>query len=354
VQKATVKVYEAEAERWRNEHPPKFREKATAFAARCAPGAVRLDVGSGPGTYVADLGRPLIALDAAYNMVDLNREIAPDVAAVQADLEALPFKRGSLGGAWARASYLHVPKTDLPMALARLHHCLSVGAPVYVSMRRGDAEGEIADDEFAGRFFAEWPSSDLVPVVEGAGFVIDEMEEGGEWIQITATRDRTLPDFVAAGMKALVCGLNPSVIAADAGFGYATGSNRFWRAAVTAGLMSVPRDPWTALARDHVGMTDMVKRATPKSSMLSKDEYRAGAARVERLVHWLEPKMVVFVGLEGWRAAVDAKATAGLQHEMFGGSPAYVMPSTSGLNANIQMDGLVAHFQTIVTQVGSL
>jgi TDG/mug DNA glycosylase family protein len=143
------------------------------------------------------------------------------------------------------------------------------------------------------------------------------------------------------------------VIAADAGFGYATPSNRFWRAAAESGLLSTPRDPWAALAHDNVGMTDLVKRATPRSSLLSKDEYRTGAARVQRLVEWLEPRHVLFVGLEGWRAAVNSKATPGVQPGTFGGAPAYVMPSTSGLNASTQIDGLIAHMRAALTQVGS-
>ena len=160
-----------------------------------------------------------------------------------------------------------------------------------------------------------------------------------------AASERTLPDFVGPGMRTLVCGLNPSVISADAGYGYATPSNRFWRAAVAAGLTTAFRDPWMALARDGVGMTDMVKRATPRSSMLTKDDYRAGATRVTRLVQWLRPALVLFVGLEGWRAAVDPKATPGLQPEPFGDVRAYVMPSTSGLNASSQMDALVDHMR---------
>src|SRR5262249_24980705 len=133
----------------------------------------------------------------------------------------------------------------------------------------------------------------------------------------------------------------------------ATPSNRFWRAAVQAGVVSTPRDPWSAFAHDNVGMTDLVKRATPRSSLLSKEEYRAGAIRGQRLVEWLTPQSVPFVGLEGWRAAGDAKATAGLHPTTFGGTPAYVMPSTSGLNAGTQMDGLIAHMRAALTQVGS-
>src|SRR5438552_17718913 len=147
MERGTVDIYERNAAEWRKRRAPRFREHAVAFSTRVAAGAVRLDVGSGPGTYLADLGRPLVALDAAFAMVALGRETFPDVPAVQADLEALPFRRGALGGAWARASYLHVPKRHLPMALARLHHCLAVGAPIALTMRRGEAEGPIPEDD---------------------------------------------------------------------------------------------------------------------------------------------------------------------------------------------------------------
>jgi hypothetical protein len=52
---------------------------------------------------------------------------------------------------------------------------------------------------------------------------------------------------------------------------------------------------------------------------------------------------VCFVGLAGWRAAVDRRARAGVQPEPFGGRPAYVMPSTSGLNARTPTAALAAH-----------
>jgi hypothetical protein len=52
---------------------------------------------------------------------------------------------------------------------------------------------------------------------------------------------------------------------------------------------------------------------------------------------------VCFVGLSGWRAAVDRRAVAGRQHEDFAGAPAYVMPSTSGLNARTSLAELVEH-----------
>jgi len=140
--------------------------------------------------------------------------------------------------------------------------------------------------------------------------------------------------------------LNPSLVAADAGFGFAGATNRFWPAAAESGLVTRVRDPMHALAADGIGMTDLVKRATKGTADLTAGEYRAGAERVERLVRWLKPPVVLFVGLEGWRAAVDRKAQAGLQPSAFGGARAYVMPSTSGLNAHARLADLVAHMRT--------
>jgi hypothetical protein len=90
-------------------------------------------------------------------MVAMARDTVPTSWGVQADLENLPFRAGSLGGAWARASYLHVPQRLLPLALAQLHRATAPDAPVAISMKRGEYEGnELPNDDFPGRFFACW------------------------------------------------------------------------------------------------------------------------------------------------------------------------------------------------------
>ena len=230
------------------------------------------------------------------------------------------------------------------MALAELHWALAVGSPVTVVVHQGEGQGHRHDDDFPGRFFSRWSADRLTDLFAGAGFE-DIAIETTDYLCLTARRALSLPDTVGADMRLLVCGLNPSVFAAEAGVGYARGSNRFWTAAIAAGLVNQPRDPAAAL-RDHgVGMTDLVKRPTPRSAELAREEYVQGAERVRRLVEWLEPRAVCFVGLEGYRAAVDPKASVGWQGERFGGSPAYVMPSTSGLNAHSRPDDVVAHLR---------
>jgi TDG/mug DNA glycosylase family protein len=221
--------------------------------------------------------------------------------------------------------------TDLPGALAGLNLETEVGTPVRFSV---PADGYPAD------------APDLSALLEGAGFVVtDRPRRAGGQVEVDASRDRTLPDFVAAGMRILVCGLNPSLVAADAGYGYAGATNRFWSVAVDAGLVTRPRQPLAALTDDGMGMTDLVKRASPNADGLTAAEYQTGAERVRRLVEWLQPGVVLSVGLAGWRAAIDRRAVPGPQPSPFGGAPAYVMPSTSGRNARTSPAELADHMQ---------
>jgi TDG/mug DNA glycosylase family protein len=344
VDRKTIEVYEAEAERWRDTRPARFSDRAEAMGAALPTGAVRADIGCGAGKHLPFLGTPVVALDGAFAMVRLARAAEPGAWPMQADLVDLPLRRGALAAAWARASYLHVPKVDLPRALADLHRVLQAGAPVDLTMRYGTHEGEVEDDEFPGRFFAEWEPEPLREVIVGAGFSVEVCEhDGGEWIQVNATRLRTLPDFVGPGMRLLVVGLNPSEYSADRGFGFARPGNRFWPAAAASGVVTRTHDPLHALRVDRLGMTDLVKRATPRADGLTTAEYRDGLARIERLVAWLQPRAVCFAGLAGWRAAVDRKAVAGVQDRTLGGRPVYVMPNPSGLNAHDTVATLTDH-----------
>lgn len=344
---ATRAVYEHRAEEWAERRPPRLLAEARRLATRVAPGATTVDLGCGPGGYFPSLGRPLVGLDGAWAMLLAARRADAGVPLVHADLAALPFAPRRLGGAWARASYLHLPRTDLPAALAHLQLAMAIDAPVELTLRAGEGEGALPGDDFPGRFFAGWAPDPLRSVVAGAGFTIDEAAAGDEWLTVRARVARTLPDFVGPGLRLLVCGLNPSVISADRGFGYAGASNRFWRAAVSAGVIDPARarQPLAILRHDGVGMTDLVKRATPNAAQLTPAEYRAGAQRVAALAAWLKPRAIVFVGLAGYRAAVDRRALPGWQGAPFGSAPAYVMPSTSGLNAATSLATLTEHLR---------
>lgn len=184
----------------------------------------------------------------------------------------------------------------------------------------------------------------LLDIATGAGFQLRRRRTD----QPTAlTRYRTLPDTIGPGVRLLICGLNPSPAAADAGIGFARPGNRFWPAALAAGIVGRDRDPEHALADHGVGMTDLVKRTTQRADELDASEYADGLARLERLVTWLEIPTVCFVGLAGWRAARDRAAGAGWQADGLATARVYLMPSTSGLNASSRLADLTEHLRLV-------
>lgn len=379
----TIAVYEAEGADCSIRRGVQDPQRTIDFAATIADGTLRLDLGSGPGHHLEFLGRPAIAVDAARSMVEAARHAHPNVPAVQADLSALPFPTRSFGGVWASKAHQHLRAHDLPLALAELHRILHTGgraeltvfalperdrdpstttttieSPPAGTLRTPNPrsgfreERSTADsgDDLPGRLFTWWEPETLVETVAAAGFDIDHVatvsnDPNHPQIHLRATAARRLPDHVGPNMRLLCCGLNPSLHAADAGIGYVSPSNRFWPALLRAGLTDRDRDPVHLLREHRIGMTDLVRRATPRASDLSRDEFRDGLERLRALCERHRPAAVAVIGLTGWRAAVDRDATAGWQPEPLGETPVYLLPSTSGLNAGTSLDELAAHLR---------
>lgn len=347
--RATVEAYESGAARYVERRQAYEPERARALARHATEGAVRADLGCGPGFYTALLGEPVVALDAAGAMLAEVPERAPHALRVRADLAALPFRGGALGLAWASRSYQHLRHEHLPLALADLHRSTTVGAPLQLDVFAG--EGELVtdeDDDFPDRHFSHWRPERLGEVLHGAGFDVEGVDVDGDHLRLRATRARTLPDYVGPGMRVLVCGLNPSLYAADAGVGYARPGNRFWPAALRSGLVERSHDPGYALRHHRLGMTDLVKRASVGADELTHQELVGGVARLERLCAWLRPAVLCVLGLTGWRAGVDRRAIAGLQPVRLGPTAVYLMPNPSGRQAHVGIDGLVAHLRAAI------
>ncbi len=245
---------------------------------------------------------------------------------------------GGAGGVTARLRLgrARLSSGDTPREIWALHRRLSVGDVVEATVPAPRGTSRVAPEALAV----------ALDLLTGGGFEVTDSARGaGGAAVLRAIRARTLADTVAPGMRLLVCGLNPSLYTADVGVPYARPGNRFWPAALAAGLVTVDRDPLHALVAHRVGFTDQVKRATPSIATVDVAEFRVGTARVERLVARLEPAAVCIVGLSGWRVAVDRHAATGWQPGAFGGRPVYVMPSTSGLNARATPADLAAHLR---------
>ncbi len=222
----------------------------------------------------------------------------------------------------------------LPMTLRRLRSSLVDGEALGLVMTSpviGSAEG--CFDPL------------LTAVLEGAGFDRIEIHTTGSKHVVSARRARSIADTVDADMSLLLVGLNPSPVAADAGVGFARPGNRFWPAALAAGLVDTDRDPERALTLHRLGMTDLVKRTTARADEVTSAEFRHGIERLDLVCAWLRPTAVCLVGLSGWRAAVDRRANVGWQERAIGGRPVFVMHNPSGLNAHVQVPDLAAQLQ---------
>ncbi|MDG2112879.1 MAG: methyltransferase domain-containing protein, partial [Actinomycetota bacterium] len=247
----TVGQYDHLAAEWIEASEPDAVELA-ALIGGDSSGPV-LDLGCGPGWHLAQLGTHATGLDASLRMVRA-ASARSGRPIVQADLEHLPYATRSAGGAWAAKSYVHLPRTQLPMAYRELHRVLRPGARIGLQLFLADRPDTVGGRKVPGRLFSFVTETQLADLLEGAGFTLDAFHhlddrarigspEAVERSVAIATRQRTLADSVGPDMRVLLSGLNPSLHAADAGYGFAGPSNRFWPAALDSGLVSTPRDP---------------------------------------------------------------------------------------------------------------
>ncbi|MEE8557208.1 MAG: mismatch-specific DNA-glycosylase [Myxococcota bacterium] len=228
-----------------------------------------------------------------------------------------------------------VDAPELPIRLARLQLGLPRGERVEIEMTVPRSRGR---DRFLDVALLR---------VRGAGFDrVRAVGSGTAGLLLTARRAHTLPDFIRPRLRILFCGLNPSRYSAEVGIPFGRPGNRFWPAALAARLVERDRDPLGAIGCG-VGFTDLAKRATARASEIRSREYAAGVRRLEELVETFQPSIVCFVGLDGWRRAIDRHAGPGWTANGLGGSPTYLMPSTSGLNARTRLPELVSHLRRL-------
>ncbi len=358
----TRAIYESKARAWIARRGTdaaalrRLRELAAALPER----ARVADLGCGPGWFGERLrrqGHSVVGFDLSDAMLRATRGRAPKLGLVRGDLARLPFAQASLDGVWAKNSYIHLSLRELAPALADLHRALRPGARLALSLldferakpsarerARGWLERRgLGERNLRGRLFTLLSPEFARDLFEGAGFralSVDVAER--TWIR--ARRAHALPDFVRPGLRLLVVGLNPSPLAATTGIAFAGANNRFWPAARAAGWVERERDPGEAL-QHGIGFTDLAKRVTPSANAIRAREYRHGIERLERLVRAFRPRALVFVGLEGFRRALDPRARPGVLEGGFAGRPAYLAPSTSGRNAATSLADVVRHFR---------
>ena len=155
--------------------------------------------------------------------------------------------------------------------------------------------------------------------------------------ELKAAEGKSIKDVVAPNLDVLFCGINPGLYTAWSGHHFARPGNRFWPALFAAGFTPRLLHPSEQgeLLKLGCGVTNFVNRATVAADELDAAELRAGRDRLERTVRRYKPRFVAIVGIGAYRVGFDRpRATLGPQEELLAGARLWVLPNTSGLNAN--------------------
>jgi mismatch-specific thymine-DNA glycosylase len=147
-----------------------------------------------------------------------------------------------------------------------------------------------------------------------------------------------LPDYLKPGLDIVFVGINPSLTAAFTGKYYSGPNNHFWKALEGSGLVSgsVGPDDDYKLLDQGIGFTDIVPRATQKAEQLSKQEIIDGGKVLLEKLDKFKPKIIVFNGKKIYQIYSGKKEFYfGKQPEPIGETWIWVMPSTSGLVAQL-------------------
>jgi TDG/mug DNA glycosylase family protein len=168
--------------------------------------------------------------------------------------------------------------------------------------------------------------------------------------EITAAYGKRVPDLLAAGLKVLFCGINPSLYSAAVGHHFARPGNRFWPALHRAGFTDRRLAPFEEpiLLENGYGITNLVDRATARADELAPEELTAGSRRLARKVRRFRPRYVAFLGVGAYRTAFGLpRADLGKQAEDLAGAGVWVLPNPSGLNAHFQLADLARLFAAL-------
>jgi double-stranded uracil-DNA glycosylase len=166
-------------------------------------------------------------------------------------------------------------------------------------------------------------------------------------VELEAARGRTIRDVLEPDLDVMFVGINPGRYSGAMGCHFAGPSNRFWPALYASGFTDrrLHASEVGLLPQFRCGITNLVARTTARADELSNEELRAGRRRLERKVRKYRPKWVAVVGLGAYRVGfAKPDATVGPQSRTIAGARVWVLPNTSGLNANYQAADFAEEF----------
>jgi ubiquinone/menaquinone biosynthesis C-methylase UbiE len=156
-------------------------EETDYFLSLLPVNAEILDFGGGTGRdskYFAAKGHHLTILDNSAEMLVIAHQNVPTAKIIEADMTEVNLTAETYDGIWARASLLHLTKDEVKNVLKKLHAALKPDGVLYVKVKEGEGEREVAQDKYSDkgqketRFFSFFQEDELVKLIEQSGFEV--------------------------------------------------------------------------------------------------------------------------------------------------------------------------------------
>ena len=156
-----------------------------------------LDLGCGAGVPVSRwLTRryEVTGVDLSARQVELARQNVPGATFIKADMTELDFPAASFDVVVAFYSIIHVPRTEQPALVRRIHGWLRPGGAFFATWATTEWQGE--EEDWEGRGAAMWWSNygaeENLEMLRGADFLIESAEtisSGDEtWLWVLARK----------------------------------------------------------------------------------------------------------------------------------------------------------------------
>ena len=172
--------------------------------------------------------------------------------------------------------------------------------------------------------------------------------------------DNPLPDILRPGLDVVFVGINPGLASAAKGHHYAGPGNHFWPLLREAGFVpeAFGYEDDARVLEHNIGLTNLVARPSRGLAGLSREELRAGAARLRDTLREIRPRVVCFNGKAIYEAFAGRRCAFGLQEERLpagrrgaAGIVAVVTPSPSARTAAYQRDDKLRFFPELQRSV---
>jgi 2-polyprenyl-3-methyl-5-hydroxy-6-metoxy-1,4-benzoquinol methylase len=190
----------------KNPEDPLALESLEDLASFLPPAAAVLDLGCGAGVpvtrWLANRGYAVTGVDVSARQLDLARTHVPEATFIKADMTEVNFAPDSLDAVVAFQSIIHVPRTEHPALLGRIHRWLRPEGAFLATMTLADYEGR--DDDWEGwgapMVWSHYDGDTNLAMLREAGFGIHYAEprtgggtgdESETWLWVLARKGAT-------------------------------------------------------------------------------------------------------------------------------------------------------------------